>query len=159
MNDRRLPFPLLLICSLLLLGGCIVIGISFGRYTIPPGDVVRTLLPWFFRGGVADPNVAGVIWGIRLPRLLGAMAVGAGLALSGASYQGIFQNPLVSPDLLGVSSGACVGAATAILLVPVCRNLEIINTISNLALVLCSLASKQLTAKHIFLPDLPPDKC
>ncbi len=116
MNDRRLPFPLLLICSLLLLGGCIVIGISFGRYTIPPGDVVRTLLPWFFRGGVADPNVAGVIWGIRLPRLLGAMAVGAGLALSGASYQGIFQNPLVSPDLLGVSSGACVGAATAILL-------------------------------------------
>ena len=48
--------------------------------------------------------------------LLGAVFCGAALALSGAAYQGVFKNPLVSPDFLGVSQGACVGAALAILL-------------------------------------------
>lgn len=57
-----------------------------------------------------------VITQLRLPRLLGAIAVGAALSISGSVYQSIFQNPLVSPDLLGVSSGACAGAATAIIL-------------------------------------------
>lgn len=57
-----------------------------------------------------------VLFGIRLPRIFGAIVVGLCLALSGATYQSIFQNPLVSPDILGVSSGACVGAALAILL-------------------------------------------
>lgn len=53
---------------------------------------------------------------LRLPRTIAAIIIGAALALSGAVYQSIFKNPLVSPDLLGISSGACVGAATAILL-------------------------------------------
>lgn len=57
-----------------------------------------------------------VVLGLRLPRIIGAILVGSCLAISGASYQSTFQNPLVSPDLLGVSSGACVGAALAILL-------------------------------------------
>ena len=53
---------------------------------------------------------------LRVPRAVGAFFVGGALALSGATYQGVFKNPLVSPDLLGISSGACVGAAGAILL-------------------------------------------
>ena len=53
---------------------------------------------------------------IRLPRILAAMLVGASLSLAGASFQGLFRNPLVSPDILGVSSGAGFGAALAILL-------------------------------------------
>lgn len=53
---------------------------------------------------------------IRLPRILAALLVGGGLAVAGASFQGLFRNPLVSPDILGVSSGAAVGAALAILL-------------------------------------------
>jgi len=57
-----------------------------------------------------------VIFDVRLPRILAATVVGASLALSGAVYQGIFKNPLVSPEFLGVSSGACIGAAVAILL-------------------------------------------
>ena len=61
-------------------------------------------------------NQYNVIMNLRLPRALAAMLVGAALALSGASYQGVFQNPLVSPDILGVSYGACVGAALSILL-------------------------------------------
>jgi iron complex transport system permease protein len=53
---------------------------------------------------------------LRLPRTVAAIIIGSALALSGATYQSIFKNPMVSPDLLGVSSGACVGAATAMLM-------------------------------------------
>ena len=60
--------------------------------------------------------MANILLNIRLPRTWAAMLVGGGLALSGATYQSVFRNPLVSPDLLGVSAGACVGAACAILL-------------------------------------------
>jgi len=67
-----------------------------------------------------DPTWDGMdenlLLGIRFPRTCATVIVGAALALSGAVYQGIFKNPLVSPDFLGVSSGACVGAAIAILL-------------------------------------------
>jgi iron complex transport system permease protein len=57
-----------------------------------------------------------VVINIRLARVIAAVLIGFALAIAGASYQGVFQNPLVSPDILGVSSGATVGAATAILL-------------------------------------------
>ena len=57
-----------------------------------------------------------LLMGVRFPRTMATVIVGAALALSGAVYQGIFKNPLVSPDFLGVSSGACIGAAIAILL-------------------------------------------
>jgi iron complex transport system permease protein len=57
-----------------------------------------------------------VIYQVRLPRVIAAVIVGAGLSMAGAAYQGLFKNPLVSPDILGVSSGAGFGAALAILL-------------------------------------------
>lgn len=57
-----------------------------------------------------------VVFSIRIPRVLASMMIGAMLSLSGAVYQGVFRNPLVSPDILGVSAGASVGAAGAILL-------------------------------------------
>jgi iron complex transport system permease protein len=57
-----------------------------------------------------------VIFGIRLPRILAALLVGAGLSVAGTSFQGLFKNPLVSPELLGVASGAGFGAALGILL-------------------------------------------
>ncbi|MBQ6454124.1 MAG: iron ABC transporter permease [Coriobacteriales bacterium] len=56
-----------------------------------------------------------VVLYLRLPRIIAVMLVGAALSMAGSAYQGVFQNPLVSSDLLGVSSGACVGAAIAIL--------------------------------------------
>jgi len=57
-----------------------------------------------------------LVMGFRFPRVIATVIVGGSLALAGAVYQGIFKNPLVSPEFLGVSSGACVGAAVAILL-------------------------------------------
>ena len=57
-----------------------------------------------------------VILGVRLPRIIAAMLIGAGLSLSGGAYQGMFRNPLVSPDILGASAGAGFGAALGIML-------------------------------------------
>ena len=64
-----------------------------------------------------DAHVASVVIDIRLPRILMGVLVGAGLSLAGAAYQTVFSNPLVSPDLLGVSSGAGFGAALSYIII------------------------------------------
>ncbi|MBN2126366.1 MAG: iron ABC transporter permease [Deltaproteobacteria bacterium] len=89
----------------------------FGRYPIPPLTVLDLLASRIvpFQGGWPE-TLETVIFDVRLPRILLAMSVGAGLSISGASFQGMFQNPLVGPSILGVSSSAGFGAALAILL-------------------------------------------
>jgi len=88
-----------------------------GRYPISPVKVIQILESHIVPMTHTWPDVMEtVIMNIRFPRILAAMAVGASLALAGASFQGLFRNPLVSPDILGVSSGAGFGAALAILL-------------------------------------------
>ena len=69
-------------------------------------------------GGAADWPISDdkVVFAVRLPRVAAAALVGAALAVSGAAYQGMFRNPMVSPDILGASTGAGFGAAVAILL-------------------------------------------
>ena len=95
----------------------IMICLCVGKYSISPDDCLKILFGRVFN---IEGNWSGMdenmLLGVRLPRVMAAVIVGAALALSGAVYQGIFRNPLVSPDFLGVSSGACVGAAIAILL-------------------------------------------
>ncbi len=86
-----------------------------GRYHVEPSEVLKVLRNNILR--TPEDSVENtVVWDIRLPRILLAILVGAGLAVSGASFQGCFHNPLVSPDVLGVSSGAGFGAAVGILL-------------------------------------------
>lgn len=93
-----------------------ILALCVGRYWIPFPDVVKVLLSRVFPvSGSWDANTESVVMTLRLPRVAAAVLVGGSLALSGAVYQGVFQNPLVAPDLLGVSSGACIGAALAIL--------------------------------------------
>lgn len=102
-----------LLCVLVLLG---LLALCIGRYWISVSDVVRILFSEFLP--VADTwnaNAESVVLTLRLPRVAAAILVGGSLALSGGVYQGVFQNPLVAPDLLGVSSGASIGAALAIL--------------------------------------------
>lgn len=97
-----------------LLAAAVLVALCVGRYAVSPAEVAAIL----FGGADADVSDASrsVVEVLRLPRVVAAVLVGAALALAGATYQGIFKNPLVSPDLLGVSSGACVGAALAIVL-------------------------------------------
>ena len=87
-----------------------------GRYPISPVDVVNTILCPIFPQLEVNSTITTIVYEIRLPRILGAIVVGACLAISGAAFQSIFKNPLVSSDLLGVSNGAGFGAALAILL-------------------------------------------
>ncbi len=96
--------------------GVFFASLAIGRYNIPFFDSVLILLAQIFP---IEPTwtqtMEAVIFNLRLPRTIAAILIGGGLALSGATYQSMFKNPLVSPDLLGVSSGACVGASLAIL--------------------------------------------
>jgi iron complex transport system permease protein len=87
-----------------------------GRYPISPIDVILTILSPIFPDFMVSPSISSIVFNIRLPRIIAAMIVGGSLAISGAAFQGIFKNPLVSPDILGVSQGAGFGAALAILL-------------------------------------------
>ncbi|MEN6447755.1 MAG: iron ABC transporter permease [Syntrophaceae bacterium] len=93
------------------------LSLFLGRYAIPPSEVASALCSPFFSLGEKPTHLTQiVIFHVRLPRVLIAMLVGAGLGITGASFQGVFRNPLVSPYILGVSSGGGFGAALAILL-------------------------------------------
>lgn len=102
---------------LLLLVALICVSSLLGRYAVRASDVLAACLGWM---GLA-PTVHGgaqVVMELRLPRIVGAVLVGAALSVSGAAYQVMFRNPMVSPTILGVSAGAAFGAAIAILLEP-----------------------------------------
>lgn len=109
--------------AVIILSVCAVFlgSLFLGRYPLSPVKIIGILLSkvtpfsWKFAGGW-DKNAETVILLIRMPRILAAVLVGSGLAVSGAALQGLFRNPLVSPYILGVSSGAGFGAALAILL-------------------------------------------
>ena len=118
-SRMRVRIILCVLLALLVLASLFYL--ALGRYYVPAGTVARILL-----AGAVPGNAAGVpgwqetegivVWLVRLPRLLMVVLAGMGLALSGASLQGIFRNPLVGPHLVGVSSGASFGGVLAILL-------------------------------------------
>ncbi|GAB4311208.1 MAG: iron ABC transporter permease [Candidatus Bipolaricaulota bacterium] len=105
---RRLPWAFLLLPL-----PVAFVSLVIGRYPISPGEVFASLT-----GGEVAEVVRALILRIRLPRIGAAALVGANLAVAGAVYQGVFRNPLVEGRLLGVSSGAGLGAALAFLLFP-----------------------------------------
>lgn len=87
----------------------------FGRYAVSVQDFFQYLLGKLSGRHLVSETVEAVITNIRFPRILGAVFLGAALSMAGASYQGIFRNPMVSPDILGATSGASFGAALGIL--------------------------------------------
>ena len=108
----------LVLLALLVLS--VLAAVSFGTMTIHIGDVYHVMLHELF--GLGDPAVWGsggvhdVVWLIRLPRLILAIGVGTGLSVCGVVMQAIVKNPLADPYVLGVSSGAYLGATLAMLL-------------------------------------------
>ena len=88
-----------------------------GQYPIDPVGVVEIIGAQLFGFDCSQSDMAQtIVWKVRLPRICAALLVGAALSIAGAVYQGLFKNPMVSPDILGASSGAGFGAALAILL-------------------------------------------
>jgi len=93
--------------------------IFLGTYSLSPIELIRVLLSHITSYEYSYPSVYDtVIFNIRFPRVLLAMIVGAAISTSGATFQGIFRNPLVSPYILGLSSGAAFGAALSIAVIP-----------------------------------------
>lgn len=132
--DYRLRFILLILAAAF----CIIVSFIVGRFSIGISDAVLILLSPVVHFAMSvdlpilsdaihallapvlpvmetwDDAMYSVVFNIRLPRILAAFLVGAALSTAGAAYQGMFQNPLVSPDILGASAGAGFGAALAI---------------------------------------------
>jgi ABC-type Fe3+-siderophore transport system permease subunit len=99
------------------LGMLFVLSCSIGKYPVAPGDLASLLVAKALGLPHGVPGVQEtVVLRVRLPRVAAAMLVGAALSASGAAYQGVFRNPLVSPDILGVSAGAALGASLGLFL-------------------------------------------
>jgi iron complex transport system permease protein len=96
---------------------CIMVSLCIGRFPVALTDIALVL--WCKLSGsscMLSDSAQSIVWDIRLPRAILGTLVGACLAVSGAAFQGLFRNPLVSSGILGVSSGAGFGAALGILL-------------------------------------------
>jgi iron complex transport system permease protein len=111
---NRSATPGLLIALAGLFAG-LLIAFTVGRYPVSLGDLFNVVFGKVI-GHTPDvpAAVANVVWQVRGPRVIAAALVGAALAVAGTAFQGLFRNPLVSPDILGASSGAALGAVLGI---------------------------------------------
>lgn len=97
--------PVIVVAALMLAAAAVaVVSLGVGDYAVPIPDVVATIF------GFGDSRSQLVVWGWRMPRVLLALALGAGLGAAGAIFQSLTRNPLGSPDIIGFDSGAYVGA-------------------------------------------------
>jgi iron complex transport system permease protein len=108
--------PGLAIATAVLIAG-LLLAFTVGRYPVSLSDLLQVLLAKATGGATHVPAaVENVILQVRGPRVLAAALIGAALAVAGTAFQGLFRNPLVSPDILGASSGAALGAVLGIYL-------------------------------------------
>ena len=114
-RDGRLPDGWKIILIILPFAAA-VIALGIGRMQISPGEVFDVLRTRLSGAHYADQPVEKTIMQLRLPRIILAALVGAGLSVSGCAFQSLFANPLATPDTLGVASGASFGAALGILM-------------------------------------------
>ena len=114
-SARRANLIIVGLAVVLVIAACV--SLLLGRFSITPGEAIQMLLAKVFPiTATWTPQAEAIFFNVRLPRIILAILVGCCLATAGAAYQGTFQNPLVSPDILGASQGAAFGAALAIIL-------------------------------------------
>ncbi|MBC3797687.1 FecCD family ABC transporter permease [Acetobacterium tundrae] len=116
-EEKRDKTKIIILVSLLILIVVFFVSFVLGRYSVSIKQVGYIFAAKLFnlpQTWTIEQEI--VVFQIRLPRILSAILIGAALSISGAAYQGIFKNPMVSPDILGASAGAGFGAAVAILL-------------------------------------------
>lgn len=116
-GPRRPPLGLLVGLGAALLLATVVVTVTIGPADLAVSEVVRSIAHHLGLPVAEVPRLHdAIVWELRLPRVLTAAAVGAGLAIAGAVMQSLTRNPLADPYLLGLSSGASVGAAAVLLL-------------------------------------------
>lgn len=126
------------------------ISFSIGRYPVSIPQAMTILFSRVLHIPVVrtwPSTVETVLFKVRIPRILCALMIGASLAGSGATYQGIFKNPMVSPDILGAAAGAGFGAAAAILLSFNVAGIELMSFLFGLAAVLITYLIGNLIGK------------
>ncbi len=167
-NSQKLKksFHLFILGLIILLIVSVILSVSFGSLRIKPSIAYSILLNKLFGLSLGDPAMVNdlstynVVWLIRMPRVLLAIAVGAGLALCGTIMQATVQNPLAEPYILGISSGASLGATFSIMLGLGAFSLFSVSSVSFwaflgalgasvLVLMLSSLGSKISSAKLV----------
>ena len=112
MNSNIKPY----FFSIIILFGAFVLSVSSGTVDIHPGILLQMFMNGLLRnstGNVTPEIFETIVYNIRLPHSILIMLTGAALSGSGAAYQGVFRNPLADPYLIGVASGAGLGAVTA----------------------------------------------
>ena len=120
MPDMKYRYKLRMTVLFVVFFVAVFLAFGMGRYPVYPGELVRIFLSRIFGAAqtwreTSNETAQAVVFNLRTPRVISAIVIGAGLSVAGASYQGMFRNPMVSPDVLGASSGAGFGAALAIL--------------------------------------------
>jgi iron complex transport system permease protein len=105
----------ILMALALLLVATFIISATLGRFTISLQELLQALSERMQRQSASNEMIHTVLFESRFPRMFAAVLIGCGLSVSGATYQGIFRNPMVSPDLLAASAGAGCGAAFGLL--------------------------------------------
>ena len=114
-NDKKSMVAGVIVTILLIF--TILISFNVGRYAVDIKNVVRILFKDIFHFEKTWEDVyETIVWNVRMPRIIAALLVGSSLSVAGATYQGLFKNPMVSPDILGASAGASVGACFMMLL-------------------------------------------
>ncbi|MDX1364468.1 FecCD family ABC transporter permease [Arenibacter latericius] len=128
------PYSLYFILLIVVLLTCFLVNISFGSVSIPFTEVVHAIL------GKATEKAswAYIIWDYRIPKSLTAILVGSGLALSGLLMQTLFRNPLAGPFVLGISSGASLGAAILIMGASLFNGIFTFGIVNDISLALAS---------------------
>jgi iron complex transport system permease protein len=140
-ESRKIPYSLIVLGLGIILILIIVISFFLGRYPINPGELFGILFSKIFPiDQFWTDQMQTILFNVRLPRILLACLIGCSLAAAGASYQGIFQNPMAAPDILGATSGAAFGAALAI-----------INEGNNLIITLSAFAFSLVTVTIVYL--------
>ena len=147
MTGQRNGYRTKMIILAVIFAAAFLISCVIGRFSLSVGDLVKVLLSRFLEiKRTWDPAAETVLFNVRLPRVVIAAFTGAALSLAGVCYQGMFRNPMVSPDILGASTGAGFGAAIAILLglgyMMICATSFVFGMIAVLAAYLFSRVSR-----------------
>ncbi|KRK39835.1 FecCD family ABC transporter permease [Loigolactobacillus bifermentans] len=113
--------------------------LCFGRYAMPIQDIFHAIHDAIFGGNTVSPQVATVLWSMRMPRILLALLAGAGLSAAGCAFQSLFSNPLATPDTIGVASGASFGAALGLLMNFGLMGVQVVSLIFGLAALILTI--------------------
>ena len=147
--QRFLPYRPTFAVLAVLTAATAILALTCGNFPVTVNDAMRALWSVATETEIEDKTVYSIIVNVRLPRILLALACGAGLAAAGAGFQALFANPLATPDTLGVATGAAFGAVLGILWgapSPVVQLMALVSGLSAAALVFAVSRRRQRTS-------------